>query len=86
MHDKFEDFQDSLHSPPAHAQTVVPDDAADLPHACRCLNVAADGFVRLTTVRGDVVTLSVYAGTLFPIRARRIWATGTTASGIVALH
>lgn len=33
-----------------------------------------------------VVTPDGCAGIVFPVRARRIWATGTTATGIAAMY
>lgn len=86
MSDPFQSFSQSLESPAAHAYAVTPDDAADLPVACRALNVAAAGTVRVTTVGGDEVSVAVAEGGAFPLRCRRIWATGTSATGIVALY
>ncbi len=86
MNDQFHSHAEGLSSPPANAMPVTPDDTQDLPFVCRCINVASVGTVRITTLRGDTVAIHVAAGTAFPIRARRIWATGTTAAGIVALY
>ena len=86
MSDKFSEYVESLQSPPSHAFTAAPNDTADLPNASRCINVASAGAVRITTVAGDTATLYVAAGIAFPIRARRIHATGTTASGIVVMY
>lgn len=85
MHDPFDNHQPGLESPPAHAFAVVPDDALDLPRVTRAVNVAQGGALRVTTAAGDVATLQVAAGSAFPLRARRIWATGTTATGITGL-
>lgn len=85
MSDPFEDFVPGLSSPPNRAYAITPSDSADLPLFTRALNVTASGTVKITTVSGDEATLSVVAGIAFPIRARRIWATGTSATGIVGL-
>lgn len=85
MADMFKTYQAGLESPPAHAAAIVPSDTQDLPAATRAINVAAAGTVRVTTVGGDEVQLFVAAGIAFPLRARRIWATGTDAAGIVGL-
>jgi hypothetical protein len=85
MVDKFNSFSDGLNSPPSHVSDVTPDDAADLPVASRGVNVAGSGSLRITTVGGDTGTIHVVAGIVFPVRATRIWATGTTATGIVVL-
>lgn len=86
MIDKFQTYTESLSSPPQHLLSVIPDDANDLPTASRCINVQATGTIRVTTVAGDTGTILVAAGITFPIRAKRIWATGTTATGISVLY
>lgn len=86
MPDNFDLYRAALESPPENAFAVTPDDGADLPTFTRCINVAGTGTVRVTTVHGDTVTLFVAAGITFPIRARRIHATGTDASNIVAMY
>lgn len=86
MTDTFEGFADSLSTPPAHGYAVTPDDALDLPFSSRCINVAQSGTVRLTTVRGDTIDVFIAAGGVFPVRAERIHATGTTAGGLVVMY
>lgn len=86
MTDKFHSYAEGLNSPPSHLYAVSPDDANDLPHATRGLNVGVSGSVRLTTVTGDTGVINVVAGVAFPVRAKRIWASGTTASSITALY
>jgi hypothetical protein len=83
--DAFKTHITSLESPPIRIRAVIPDDSVDLPTASRALNVATTGSVRVTTVEGETATLTIAAGIPFPIRATRVWASGTTASGIVAL-
>lgn len=85
MTDKFSSYVESLESPPSNVIAVTPDDALDLPDASRGLNVALGGAVRVTTTGGTTETLMIAAGGVFPVRATRVWATGTTASGIVAM-
>lgn len=49
--------------------------------------VGGAGNLRVTTFAGeDVVIPSVPAGTLIPIKVKRIWATNTTATLIMALY
>lgn len=85
MSDPFESHAEGLESPPSHLSAIVPTDGSDLSQAVRAINVATTGSVRVTTVEGDTATLHVAAGIPFPIRARRIWASGTSATGIVGL-
>ncbi len=86
MADKFSSHTESLSSPPATLTEVTPSDATDLSVASRALNVATSGTVRVTTVTGSVASITVAAGVAFPIRVQRIWATGTTASGIIVMY
>ncbi len=86
MTDLFKDYAESLDSPPSHMAAVTPSDDQDLATVSRGINVAGEGAVRITTARGETAAVHVAAGIVFPIRARKIWATGTTATGIVALY
>jgi hypothetical protein len=85
MIDKFSAMTEGLSSPPSDMIAVTPDDSTDLTYVSRAINVATSGTVRVTTRWGTTASISVAAGIIFPIRVRRIWATGTTATGIVAL-
>lgn len=64
---------------------ITPDDGADLAHVTSALNVATPGTVRVTTLDGSVADLSIHPGQAFPLRARRVWQTGTSATGIRGL-
>lgn len=86
MTDKFSQFSESLSSPPTHVMAVTPDDDAVLAVASRCLNVAEAGTVHIETINGDVATVFVAAGVVFPIRVQRIFSAGTTASSIVVMY
>ena len=86
MADDFTNFRTGLESPPRRAFLVNPSDSVDMPASSRALNVGTTGDVRITTVFGDVVTLTIARGIPFPIRAKRVHATGTTAVKIVALY
>lgn len=64
---------------------IIPNDAADLAHVTIALNVATPGTVRVTTADGSTSDVTVNPGHAFPIRARRVWQTGTTATGLRGL-
>lgn len=64
---------------------ITPDDAADLMRPTTALNVATPGTVRITTMDGSVADVTVHPGHAFPVSARRVWLTGTTATGIRGL-
>ncbi|MFW2541585.1 spike base protein, RCAP_Rcc01079 family [Primorskyibacter sp. 2E107] len=86
MTDHFSKFSRSITSPPFGGYAITPDDGADLPTVTRALNVGVPGTVRATLLDGSDVTLHIGAGSLFPMRATRIWATGTTAGNLVGLY
>ncbi|MEE4187007.1 MAG: hypothetical protein V2I76_00985 [Roseobacter sp.] len=87
MTDTFASTSTSLQSPATRGYAVTPDDNADIVFFSRALNVSTSGTVRLTPMDDDTpVTVFIGAGMTFPIRARRIWATGTTATDIVVLY
>ena len=76
-----------LDSPADRAIAITPSDTADLAALPRALYIGTGGAVKITTKGGDTVTLAnVPAGTVLPVRAARVWSTGTTASDIVALR
>ncbi|WP_247742938.1 hypothetical protein [Shimia sp. R9_1] len=83
--DDFSQYPVTLNAPAVSLQEITPNDSADLSKTTRALNVASSGTVRLTTADGSVATLFVAAGITFPVRATRVWTTGTTATGIIGL-
>jgi hypothetical protein len=85
MADAYSSFVSGLESPAIRVADVNPSDTTDLPETCRALNVAQSGTVRVSTCGGTTATVFVAAGIAFPIRATRIWSTGTTAVNITAL-
>lgn len=86
MSDSFKNFTPGLESPAIGAQEVTPDDASDLPTVSRALNAGNAGSVRVTMLDDSIATLAIGAGVLFPVRVKRVWSSGTTATSIVALY
>lgn len=75
-------------SPSTHYVTVTPSDTVDIPGAemCRSLYIGGAGDVAAVRQDGTAVVFSgVAAGSILPIRCRRVNATGTTATLIDAL-
>ena len=83
--DQFKHHAQSLESPATRIAEVVPSDTADLPFVTRAISVEQAGHLRVVTSAGDTGRFFLAAGVPFPIRAIRILATGTTATGIVGL-
>lgn len=84
--DKFSDFPTNLTAPGRDAAPVSPDDLSDLPVLPRALYVGQGGTIAARMAGGqDVVFQGVQGGTILPVRVRRVLATGTTATSILAL-
>lgn len=72
----------NLLSHPSNGAAVTPNDSADLPRL-GILYIGTGGTLVIRTVGGDDVTLTnVPSGTFLPVRVRRVFATGTTASNM----
>lgn len=75
-----------LESPALYGAVVTPNDSTDIAHAVRAIRVATAGDLAVMWRDGTTLTiLAVQVGEILPIRVRRVLATGTTATGIVAL-
>ena len=77
------------------AAAVTPSNSTDIPsvstqdgsgnNGC-VLYVGGAGNLKVTTAGGDEVTFTgVLAGSFIPVQVIRVWATGTSATSIVAL-
>lgn len=85
MTDSFQTRTRRPGDPAATVFDIVPDDDTDLDQTTTGLAVATPGTVRLTAIDGSIADVVIHPGTAFPIRARRVWATGTSATGIRGL-
>lgn len=85
MPDAFATLARTPEGPAVTVFAITPDDAADLPHVTTALNVATPGTVRVTTAAGTVEDVRIDPGCAFPLRVRRVWSTGTTATGLRGL-
>jgi hypothetical protein len=72
--------------PAAMLRTVTPHDVDELEFVANGIVAATAGTIAIVAQEdASPVALTVNAGQVYPIRARKIMATGTTATGIVAL-
>ena len=84
--DKFSDYPTNLTAPAREGAAVTPSDATDLAVLPRALYVGQGGAVAVSLAGGqNIIFTGVQGGTILPVRARRVLATGTTATAIVAL-
>ena len=82
----FTGYASGLTSPATRALSVTPNDNDDLDFPARALYVGGGGDVSLIAVGGDTTTFAgLPAGFILPVRTSRVRATGTTATGIIAL-
>jgi len=74
------------------AAAVTPSDTVNIPavtggtnNGC-VLYVGGAGTLKVTTIGGDDVTFSgLIAGSFIPVHVVKVWATGTSATNIIAL-
>lgn len=84
--DLYNGFAGGVEGPATHAANITPDDSADLAYVTRAIVLDAAGKLKVTTMGGEtLVTPTLAAGVAHPMRVTRIWATSTTATGIMAL-
>lgn len=75
--------------PAQGAVAVTPSDGTDLaPTGCRALFIGTGGNISIDTQQGDtaVIHKNVASGSILQIGAKRVRATGTTATDIVAWY
>lgn len=86
MTDRFKRMNRSLTSPAEEASAILPSDGTGLPQPTRALYVGGTGAARVRMLGGQVVSFAgLPAGSLLPLRVVQVYATGTTATGLVGL-
>lgn len=85
--DLFKMFNIPFTGPADNASLVTPSDVDEISVVSRELWIGVAGTLRVTTYGGQDITLpaSVVGLGKLTLRVRKVWATGTTASGIVAV-
>jgi len=69
--------------PIVYSASVTPNDSTDIT-PCRALLVGAAGDVKVTYENGQTDTVYLSAGIWHPMLVKRVWSTGTAATGIHA--
>lgn len=86
MSDRYKNRAENLEGPAGHGFSITPHDSNDLPQVTRALYVGVEGDVSVEFLSGGTAILAaVPAGSLLPVRAGKVRATGTTAGQIVGL-
>jgi len=86
--DPYESYRPGLESPGVHAYAITPSDTTDLSTTCRAIYVGSAGDIVVDMAGGETsVTFSnVTDGGMLPIRVRRVYSTGTTATNLVCVY
>ena len=90
MPDAFATFADSPAAPARRVAALAPDDGADLADTPKGIYVGTGGDLALVAIdapagANGVTFRNLPSGSLLPVRARRVLATGTTAADLLAL-
>lgn len=65
---------------------ITPSDSVDFAEPIRGFEVTVEGSVKATFYDGSIATLTARKpGVLYPYVCRKIWASGTTATGILGV-
>lgn len=86
MADLYTDHKGGLDSPAVGVFIVTPNDTIDLTIATRFIRATGAGNINLTGVNGVTTVCAFAAGETRRIRAIRILATSTTATGIEGMY
>ena len=91
MPDPYTTLFNGVSDPGTRAAAIVPSDTVDLPDIPKGIYVGTGGNITMIGVGAPVGATGVTwknvpAGSLIPFRARRILATGTTATDMLAVH
>ena len=86
MADNFQEYNTGLDSPAESVESVTPHDTTELTIVSRALYVGVAGDVAVLMSDDTTSTfVGVLAGSILPIRVKRVNATGTTATSILSL-
>jgi hypothetical protein len=83
--DTFQNYADSVSAPATKWFAITPSDSTDLAITPKAIFIGGAGNISLTGADGVSVAFPVSAGQVLPLRAVRVRATNTTATGIVGL-
>jgi hypothetical protein len=87
MTEKYPGRAENIAAPARRGFAIAASDTTDLAAETRAIYVGTAGDLAAVLSSGDEVTFAgVGAGTLLPIRCRRVKATGTTAGQLVGLY
>jgi hypothetical protein len=88
MADAFATRADDVSAPARYTVAVTPSDTTDLTDLPKAIYVGGGGDIALMAAADNTARIfkAAQAGSILPIRARRILVTGTTATNLIALY
>lgn len=87
MADQFSDRTSGLDSPALGFYAITPHDSTDVSIDFRSIYVGGAGNVVVVPRTGSAVTfVAVPAGSILPVRGKRVNSTSTTATSLVGLY
>lgn len=88
MADAFASSVDAAHAPATRAAAITPHDSNPLPDVTKAIYVGQSGDLTVRAARdaADHVWRAVPAGSILPIRASHVRATGTSAASLLGLY
>lgn len=75
-----------LIDPANGAFLITPNDSTNLTQQTTGIYAGGAGNIKVDMINGDTVTFVVPAGVVLPVQVRKVYSTGTTASGVVGLY
>ncbi|GLQ17876.1 spike base protein, RCAP_Rcc01079 family [Maritalea porphyrae] len=86
MQDRFQGRAPSFDAPALDAFSITPSDVTDFAELVRAIYIGGPGQVTLKTPSGALVTFEgLSGGSVLPVRAQAVLATGTTATSLVGI-
>ena len=77
----------SISDPGGRLFLITPSDSSDIPGGLSsAIYIAVTGTLQVTDQRGVIIALPNMIAGWHPIRISRVWATNTTATGIVGMR
>jgi hypothetical protein len=73
--------------PATSAEDINPTDSQDLGTVPRAIYIGGAGDLAVVTLNGSSVKfIGLLAGTILPVRVKRVKSTGTTATALISLY
>ena len=87
MADSFSNYASGLNSPGKSHFAITTSDSVDFTNSFRAIYVGTAGDVVIVALDGTAVTYkNAVAGSVIPMRGKRVNATNTTASNLVGIY